>query len=459
MFNRLHQIRRWAGVDRPVFFVVLARGWSLFSGPITVVLLGTFLSPESQGYYFTFGSVMALQVFLELGFAQAIIQFASHEFAQLRWAGDGTVTGHLPARSRLLSLGRLSLKAYAVMATLAPLLVGVAGQIFFQSRAQTGVNWLLPWWLLCLGSGANLLLLPVWSLLEGCNQVEFVARCRLTMGIAGNIALWLALTLRAGLFAASASTGIAFLMGAYLLWRYRAPLLKQVVQEKLTERMSWRREIWPFHWRMAVSGISGSISSNLFNPTIFYFHGAIVAGQMGMTLSIVNSISAVAMSWMSTKAPRYGILISQRRYVELDALAWRATAQAFFVCLSGICVMLCGLVWLKSGFVLGQRFATIPAAVFLSGTALISQVVYGQAYYLRAHKKEPFMWVSLMGSGLGAVAVIVGARLFGPVGTSAAYLLAGVLVLPVTTWIFYKKRHLWHQESPAGIAGCQADPV
>jgi len=55
------------GVDRAIFFTVLTRGWNASAGLVTIFLVSHFLSPVLQGYYYTFYSLIALQVFAELG--------------------------------------------------------------------------------------------------------------------------------------------------------------------------------------------------------------------------------------------------------------------------------------------------------------------------------------------------------------------------------------------------------
>jgi hypothetical protein len=447
MLELLHQFRRWAGVDRPVLFVLATRAWSLVTGPVSVLAVGLFLSQESQGYYYTFGSLIGLQVFLEMGFNQAIIQFASHEFALLHWSESGTLDGNAPARSRLLYLGRLSLKIYGTASVLFPFLVGVVGDVFFQGRPRVEVDWLVPWWLTCLATSANLILLPAWSLLEGCNQVAFVARCRFYNGVFASITLWSVLLLGGGLFAVPASAGASFLSGLFLLCYYRTPFFKQVVREQLKERIFWWGEIWPFHWRMAISAICGFMITNLFNPVIFYFHGAVLAGKMGITLSLTNSIGALALSWTATKAAPFGILINKRLYAELDTLARRATIQAVTVCALGSVAMLIALFWLKHYSVLGSRFTDINTAALLCMCALVNQIIYSQAYYLRAHKKEPFMVPSILAGFLTAIGVVIGARYFQTVGAATGYLLSQVTVMALTTSIYYKCKRLWHQDS------------
>src|SRR5579864_6487677 len=84
-------IRHVLGLDRAVGFSVLARLWSSAAGLVTVALIARFLSPAEQGYYYTFGSLVALQIIFELGFSFVILQMACHESASLTIAPDGTI--------------------------------------------------------------------------------------------------------------------------------------------------------------------------------------------------------------------------------------------------------------------------------------------------------------------------------------------------------------------------------
>jgi len=65
--------------------------------------------------------------------------------------------------------------------------------------------------------------------------------------------------------------------------------------------------------------------------------------------------------------------------------------------------------------------------------------------YLRAHKKEPFMWVSL-GSGLmTAVLVIILGRIYGAWGACLAYALVQVVIIIWATAVWKQCRRVWHQ--------------
>src|SRR5579872_3688174 len=96
-----HWMRRVLGVDRAIGFTVLARLWSSSAGLVTIALIARFLSPAEQGYYYTFGSLVALQVVFELGFSFVILQLASHERAELSIVDDCEIHGSPIAHAKL----------------------------------------------------------------------------------------------------------------------------------------------------------------------------------------------------------------------------------------------------------------------------------------------------------------------------------------------------------------------
>jgi O-antigen/teichoic acid export membrane protein len=456
MKARLNRLRLWAGVDRPVFFAGLGQGWSLFSGPITIFLITRYFSPTIQGYAYTFGSVTALQMFLELGFSQCIIQFASHEFARLRFGPSGTLEGDAQARSRFISLGRLSLKWYAVLAVLAVIGLGLGGSWFFSTKPDSSVHWVLPWWCACVGVGLTLVLLPVGALLEGCNQVSFVYGLRTVTRVVSAMVGWVAVWGGANLFTGSLMvlSTVLVMAGAYL-WRWRELLVELWRAPAGGETISWRREIWPFHWRIAISCVSGYFIFNFFTPVLFYFHGPVVAGQMGVTMSLITSLSALAQSWTVSKGPRFGMLISRREFAELDRLFYRATAQAVGICILGGLALLAGLLVVRGHFAIGARFLDPGPTSLLVLATVIGQIVLGQAIYLRAHKQEPFMILSAVnGLATGCLVALLGC-FFGAWGVSLAFAVVQIAVLVWASQVWRNCRRKWHQTEVPGNSNGQ----
>src|SRR6266850_5266887 len=94
-------------IDRAVFFGLLSRIWGLAAGGVTAILIATYFSPELQGYFYTFTTILALQVFAELGLGTVAVQFASHEWSKLSLDKSGHIVGDKDALSRLISIARV----------------------------------------------------------------------------------------------------------------------------------------------------------------------------------------------------------------------------------------------------------------------------------------------------------------------------------------------------------------
>ena len=131
-------------VDQAVFFAVAARAWQFIAGPVTLVLIGTYFSPALQGYFYTFASLLALQSFVELGLHVAIINVTSHEWSKLGLDEHGRLIGDSKSLSRIVSLGHLIGKWYAVASVLFVVTAGTGGAIFFSLKPADDVDWYNP---------------------------------------------------------------------------------------------------------------------------------------------------------------------------------------------------------------------------------------------------------------------------------------------------------------------------
>ncbi len=441
MIPRVRSLLRWGGVDRAVFFSVATQLVRFVTGPITLVLVLRHLTPEAQGYYYTFGSVVALQVFLEMGFSQSILQFAAHEFAQLKFTARGTVAGDPVALSRLLSLGRLAFAYYATASILLMAGLGLGGYWFFRTSGTHGVAWESAWWVVAIASSASLAIHPAWALLEGCDQISRVAQARLWLALAGCLVNAVALISGAGLFTQAVMAVFSLFFSLAWLFAQWRPFLLQFAQAPQHGTISWRREIWPFQWRIAISWISGYFIFDIVNPIAFRICGPGEAGRLGVSFQLVRMIAGVATMWLSTKVPRFGVLVANRAWPELDTLWRRSTAQALAVAALGLGGLLAGLPLLSALLPeFSARFAPLRVFVWLGAAVFVQVTITAMAFELRAHRREPFVGVSVLGAILSALLMIPLTRLGGIVGLSIGYTLATVIAAIPAIWIFAVKR-------------------
>lgn len=442
------------GIDRDVGYTLLANGWPALAGPLTLLLLTRFLSPNELGFYYISASVLAGLVLFELGLSSVLLQVASHEWAHLHWTPEGLLAGDARAKSRLSSLLRTSLVWYAVAAVLMGVIVLPGGFFYFRLHfpPSTHVGWQVPWLWTAFITVISLVLTPVWSILQGCGLVAPVSALRFRQAALGYLGQWTMLFLGLGLFAAPLFLTVSLAYGGGWLARHKGRFLRDMVARPAPGAavMSWRREVWPFQWKIALSGLSSYVISQTFLPALLAARGPAAVGQLGLSLSIMTTVGGVAMTWLVAKCSPFGVLIAHREWERLDreffATLWRSTAV---VSLGVMGVWGLALLLRLENYPLGGRLlAPLPLGLLAAATVL-NHLVAAEALYLRVHKEEPFLVLSLIvAASIGLCNALLAVPL-GATGLMLGYFLVYLTVgLGGGTWIFVQKRRLWHQDLP-----------
>ncbi|MHB0913509.1 MAG: lipopolysaccharide biosynthesis protein [Armatimonadota bacterium] len=448
MRDRAAAYKRLLGLDRAVIYTLLGRSWGAVAGIVTLLFVSKFFTPKEQGFYYTFSNILAVQVFFELGLSLVILQFASHEKAHLHWTDRGTLEGCPIAKARLSSLLRVSLAWYGVVALLIIIALLPAGLRFFSTHnSGTGMVWRAPWVWLVLVTGATSLTSPIFSILEGCGLVAHVAFIRVCQSVIASLSLWAAMYLRLGLFAGPIFSTALLVCGLSMVaLRHRRVFIDLGRSAIRSIQISWRHEIWPFQWKIALSWAGGYFIFQLFNPVLFAYHGAVAAGQMGMSLTAMQGISAMAMAWVSTKAAPFGTLVAAGAFDELDRRFFRSARMAFVIAILGAVALWTGAYYLNHiGHPWSHRLLPPLPFALLAGTTVVNSIIFAESVYLRAHKQEPFLGISVLNGLLVGISTYVLGRFFGATGMMAGYfLITLVIVLPISIWIFQSKQRLWH---------------
>jgi len=418
------RLKKLVGLDRAIAYTAMARIISIVGSTITVLLIVHFLSPVQQGYYYALLSLVSLQAIFELGFSFVVQQLAAHESVHLEYRPDGTFQGHPAAYSRLASTLQLTVRWYSRAAMVLVAVLVPLGWVFFSSHrhAADHVAWRAPWIFAAVACSATFLLTPFYSFIDGCGQVQQVAFMRMAEAAAAAVSAWIAMISHHGLYAPGMIICGQAMVGAVFLWRRRR-LLAALYRYPVNEHtISWRSEVWPFQWKIAVSWICAYFTAQAFIPLLFSLSGPVQAGQMGMSLSISSYLSVLLLSWISTKATPFGQLIAQRRFVELDELFFRTMRQALglLLLIAGAAlgaVVLLGIVYPR----LAHRMVPPHVFALLLVAMTCNFVVQGLAIYLRSFKREPFLYVYLATATIAVTLVALTAHRWGAMGAAVSY--------------------------------------
>lgn len=455
LYYYFKKFNSYLGLDKAIAYSSGARVVQGVTGVASVFFITTYLSGVEQGFYYTFGSILALQVFFELGLTGIMTQYVAHEVSHLSLNPDGCYSGDNTYKSRLSSLVHFCVKWYAILAIIVFVFLFVVGFLFFSrySFNESGVDWVLPWLLVCCGTALKLFQSPFNSFFMGIGKVKEMSKIGFYQQIIIPLSTWLGLAFGWKLYVA----GLGYILSV-IVWQiyvqklHLMNILIKLWNFKITERILYFKEIFPYQWRIALSWLSGYFNFQLFNPVLFATEGAIVAGQMGMTLHAINAIQAFSMSWISTKIPLYSQLIALKDYIKLDKYFNSSVRQMTSVCLLLVILfflLICFLNYtqLKVGDnVLAERFLSYIPLLLMLFPVYLQQYINAWATYLRCHKKEPFLVNSICSGLTSCFCILFFGRYFGLYGITLSNFFITVLFFPWGYWIFKTKKKEWHGE-------------
>lgn len=442
------------GMDKSIAYSSGSRIVGGIAGVGSIFFITTFLTGVEQGFYYTFGSLLAMQVFFELGLTGIMTQFVAHEASHLTLNANAEFEGELRYKSRLASLIHFCVKWYLILSIVVFAFLMLVGFVYFSryGNGHVDVDWQIPWALICLGTAIKLFQSPFNSILMGLGKVKEMSKIGFWQQIILPVVTWLGLATGLKLYI----VGIGYI-ASVVLWQLfvHYTKLERIVlnawKTRITVCVSYFEEIFPYQWRIALSWVSGYFIFQLFNPVLFATEGAVVAGQMGMTLTAINAIQAFSMSWINTKVPLYSQLIAMKDYIRLDQIFDKTLKQMTHICM-GLLILFFVVIWFLNisqlkigGNVLANRFLPFVPILLVAFPMYLQQYVYSWATYLRCHKQEPFLVLSVVTGIVSCLSIFILGNFYGLYGVTVSYCIIAIVTFPWGFRIYKTNKAEWHK--------------
>ncbi len=401
---------------------------------LVLFLVAICLNPKEQGYFFTFLSFAGLAQLFDFGLAYASMQTASH---------------YQVHKNTLRDLKHQVTRVSVFSCIVALPLVEIVG-FFTLTRggldsSSDNSSWLIPWLFYIPVILAGLPIAALLAIHEGSGAIGAVWRLRLNQEwIAGGILL-VGLLSGMGLWSLVFSAGIRPIIG--WLWLilarsgHHTPLISSP-QSQLP--LVWRLDIWPFQWKIGLSFLCGFLIFKAIIPVVLFERGEVVAGQIGLAISVMNAIIAFSTAWPTSQAARYGSLLASKAYTMLKVEFQHALLWSTLLC-AGTIICACAFLQTLKQFMpfITNRLPSFYVITLILGAAIFHHTVICFAAPLRAERREPLLLSSVIGSIVTIIAIWLAARYAGPLEIAIVNLICAAVGLPIAIYIFRRRLNSW----------------
>ncbi len=392
-------------MNRASLYSLAAKLITLVMQFITLLLIIWKISPEIQGYYYTFQAIVALQTIAELGLGTIAIPMIGNFWSKINIKGNKLI-GKIQIIESLKNIIDYLIKWYFKGGLLLGSIIFIFGYIFIWSNNQNlYIEWKLQWFFLCLFTTINFILTPSWIVPEGCEYTNKIYGFRLIQSILSNslciIGIMFGLELWSLVLMSLATCLISLYIRLYYFHSLFYSLKKTPNSNINTGNIS---DVKKIQIKFAISWISGYFSSSALVPLVFYFKGSIEAGRVGMTASIGTAIISLVTAWVSPNLVKFGILLGNKKIKDAQNLLRKIYIEVAII----ISISLIGLFIVNYQSVIDIDARVLPNTEFwiMVGTFSIIAASVPMSSYLRANKEEPLMYLSVI-SGLVNISIMV----------------------------------------------------
>ena len=420
----------------------LGRITSVLSGPVIFFFMVNYISLKTQGYLSTFQSLMGLSLFFELGLLQIIITFVSHEAKYLHFKNN-FIGGKTENLFYLKNIFKFCIKWFGYSAAGLLTLSIIIGFLIFFDKNENNLYWFLPWLVFVLVISFELFLSMLLSVLEGLGKVKTVYKTRFIKVFSFVFLFCLFLFQGLDIWSFTIAYAISLITFIISLSKFKNIFfqLSRNIPAEFPHSFNWFEEMFPLQIKVAISAVSAFFAFNIITPLTFVILGAETAGQMGVTLSMIFAILSLSTVLVSTNFHNLGLLASQKKFKEMDNLVIRLTFVILLLSFASLIIVFIFYEFLGIYFpdVL-DRLLPLNITMILMMGMIISNLGSAMGAYLRAHKIDPVMWISITAAISIFISTIISLNFLNLIWMSSFYALISIIALPAIFLIFYFER-------------------
>jgi len=352
---------------------------------ITLYFITQYLTPEEQGWYYTFLSFSALIHLFDFGLSMALVHASAIEFVKLKWGNSGLIIGENYRNFKdFISIAFIKYKKLGLIFFIIIFPFG----IYYFSQSQTAQNhyWLIPWFIHCSVAALSLLCIPFLSIVEGSGNLKEIYTLKIIQIIIGSTLCCLLIYFNYPLIAPSM---ILFsLVLTTLLWLifYRNNNLP--VLSDSNNSYKWKENIGSFKNKVGITFLGSYLFAQIYTPILFYFENPELAGQFSLSLAIANMIGLISSSWIAANIPKMTTAVAKNELNIFKNIFKKSfyTSSAF---LFFSIIIIISLYTLFNDYEISTRLLSFYNFTGILLVIFMNHIINTIVIYLRCFKEEP----------------------------------------------------------------------
>lgn len=373
--------------DKNILWLNLRNLLNLVKAPISFILIVKFLSVEEQGLWYTFFSLSAIKILIDLGFGKIIMFAVAHETSNIIINEDETF--ELSKVSNMLSsLIFKSLIFFIGLTIIYFISMQYLGFIFFNGSA------LFYWQLYSIGTSLSFLGVGIINVYMGMNFIKSTQKTLFISTLIQTFITWLSLAQSTGLLSLGIGYFIAgcFLVLILILNKYS---LLAMVFTKKNNSYSLIKTLYKFQLKYIASWISGYAITNVIVLYLYKYIDPILAGKYGLSFSLIASVIKLSDSPIRAYIPRITQCIARKQFNEAISICIKIVKVKYILLVSLLLALTVFFLVLYYNNIYIDRILSVTSILLITLSYIAYDFVAMLSTFVRSLLDEPFFLVNM----------------------------------------------------------------
>lgn len=364
----------------------------LIRSPFLALQIVAYLNSDELGYWYTYQAIGGYIVLCEFGISKLISIYTSSFIVEFRSTSFSNKIELFRIHSSRVVL---SIIFYLIIYLISIFILFFFSFLFFD---KWGMNILIPFLFYLFGSALSLFYNFYINLLYGVGLIKKRNHLENWYGLISFILILFFLYFGFKLY----SLGLALLMSNIFIYLFHYNYIKYWSNriKKYYSLIYFKKILLSLdniHWKYFTTNIISLYITSSLTIFVMKFFNPILAGRIGLTLFILNSITGISNVFFYTRYPEILFLIQQNKLIELKKITkylLTSMLTVFLLCVIFLIILIKLLTYYNINFI--KNLLSIQDIIFISIVNFCLIIIGLLAQIVRGYKVEPYWKLSII---------------------------------------------------------------